>query len=83
MKKFTAIVLLLVLSVLWGCADDLVVDGKRYETYGLFNKDEVRNLDMEYELVWGNIIWGALLFETALAPIYFFGFSMWEPVGFK
>jgi len=73
----------LVLSVLWGCADDFVVDGKKYETYGLFNKDEVCNPDVEYQVVWGNVIWGALLFETAIAPIYFFGFSIFEPVGFK
>jgi len=83
MKKFTAILLLLVFLVLWGCASNLVVEGKVYETYGLFNKDEVRNPAMEYRLVWGNAILGALFFETAIAPIYFFGFSIWEPVGFK
>jgi len=32
-------------------------------------------------MIWGNIIWGVILFVTVIAPIYFFGFSMFEPIG--
>ena len=66
-----------------GCGSTKVIDGVEYDTHGLFNKDEKKNQNIQYELVWGNIIWGAILCETVVAPIYFYGFSMWEPVGKK
>lgn len=85
MKKniVKVLVLLLCLSFLSGCADTKVIDNVEYDTYGLFSKDEKMNLNIQYELVWGNIIWGAVLCETIVAPIYFWGFSCWEPVGPK
>lgn len=66
-----------------GCAQSKVIDGVEYDTHGLFNKDDKKNPNIQYELCWGNIIWGAVLCETIIAPIYFYGFSMWEPVGKK
>lgn len=47
------------------------------------NSELEKNKNIEYEVVWGNVIWGALLFETIIAPIYFFGFDLFEPVGKK
>jgi len=79
-----AICLIFLLCVsLAGCGNTKVIDGVEYDTYGLFDKDEKKNPNIQYELVWGNIIWGAILCETIVAPIYFYGFSMWEPVGKK
>ena len=66
-----------------GCADTKNIDGVTYDTYGLLSKDEKRNDAIQYELVWGNIVWGAILCETVIAPIYFFGFAIWEPTGKK
>lgn len=66
-----------------GCATDLIVSGHKYETYGVFNKDEVRDPGVKYSLSVGNVIWGCVLVETIIAPVYFFGFSMYEPVGLK
>ncbi len=84
MKKIIAIIIILVfLASFLGCADTKIIDGVEYDTYGLLNEDEKRNPDIQYEIVWGNIIWGVIFFETIVAPIYFFGFSMWEPVGKK
>ena len=31
----------------------------------------------------GNVVWSVLLVETVIAPIYFLGFSLFEPVGPK
>lgn len=76
-------ILMILTTTLVGCARTKVIEGVEYDTYGLLNKDEKQSPNIQYELVWGNIIWGAILCETVVAPIYFFGFSIWEPVGKK
>lgn len=73
----------LVVVMLAGCADDMEINGKTYGTYGIINKDEVKDPAIEYKLCVGNLIWSGILFETAIAPIYFIGFSIYEPVGVK
>jgi hypothetical protein len=84
MKKKIAIIVLVVVSLAFsGCANTKVIDGVEYDTYGLLNKDEKKNEKIQYELVWGNIVWGAILFSSVVAPVYFYGFSMCEPVGKK
>lgn len=74
---------LLMVSVLAGCASTKTIDGVEYDTYGLLNEESKRNPDVQYEVCWGNVFWGALLIETVVAPVYFFGFSLHEPVGRK
>lgn len=66
-----------------GCADTKVIDGVEYDTYGIVNASEKKNPDIEYRFVIGNAIWGVVLFETLIAPVYFYGFSIYEPVGKK
>lgn len=78
----TALVLTLTLT-LAGCAENKTIDGTVYETYGLANRDEVRDPNIAYTVSTGNVIWGILLCETLVAPIYFFGWSLYEPVGPK
>ena len=39
--------------------------------------------NIKYEVIWGNLVLGILLCETIVAPVYFFGFSLFEPVGEK
>lgn len=68
---------------LLACAQRKTIDGVTYDTYGLLSADEKRNPDIQYEIVWGNVFWSIVLFETAIAPIYFFGFSIFEPVAKK
>jgi len=65
------------------CGDTKVINGTEYDTYGLLNSDSKKNSNIEYEVIWGNIVWGIVLFETIVAPVYFFGFSLFEPVGPK
>ena len=81
MKKIICCVLILLLLV--GCADKKTIDGITYDTYGLLSAEDKKNPDIQYEVVWGNVIWGVILIETVIAPIYFFGFAMYEPVGKK
>ena len=83
-KTVTAVSLIIVLcAIASGCGNTKVVNGVEYDTYGLMDKDEKKNEKIQYEIIWGNVIWGVILCETLIAPVYFFGFSLWEPVGVK
>ena len=83
-RKVTAVsMVLMMFLVVTGCADSRTINGKTYESYGLLNQDSLKDPCIRYELVVGNVMWGAVLFETVVAPIYFFGFSVFEPVGEK
>lgn len=72
------------------CGSNMVINGKEKTTIGLINiivdDDSVmerKDPSIKYRPIWGNIIWGSILFATIIAPIYFFGFSMFEPVGVR
>jgi len=81
MKILTAI--LVVLLLFTGCANRKTIQGRTYDTYGLLNKDTNKNPNIEYRISAGNVIWSILLFETIVFPVYFVGFSIYEPVGPK
>ena len=66
--------------MLTGCADNKVINGNEYSTYGLINESTNKNPNIMYEISVGNVIWGVLLVQTVIAPLYFFGFSIYEPV---
>lgn len=74
-KRF--IMLLIILLMLVGCGSSKEIDGVDYETYGFINRDEIRNPKIKYQIVTGNVVWGIIL---CVAPVYFFGFSLYEPV---
>jgi len=84
MRRFAAAApaLLLLVSAV-GCAETKVIDGVEYDTFGLVDQEEKRNPDIQYEVSWGNVFWGIVFSETIIAPIYFFGYSLYEPVGKK
>lgn len=79
MKRTIAAVALCTLLV--GCADDRVVNGKNCTSYGLLNRDDKKVQGVAYKTVTGNIVWSVLLSSTIVAPIYFLGFSLYEPIG--
>jgi hypothetical protein len=84
MKRAASITLAIALSIqLAACAKSKVIDGVEYKPYGIFNEEQHHNPNIEYELVNGNIVWSIILFETAIAPIYFIGWSIKQPVGKK
>jgi hypothetical protein len=84
MQKIVAVALVICLMLcLAGCGDNKKIDGTTYGTYGLLDFDDMKNPDIEYRVIWGNVFWGVVLIETVIAPIYFFGFSLFEPVGKK
>ena len=81
MKKLICIIL--VGFTLIVCADEMTIDGVTYDTYGFLNKEENKDPNIKYEVSIGNVIWSCILVETIIAPIYFFGFSLLEPIGIK
>lgn len=86
MKKFIAITLAatLLLSAC-GQPQNLEVNGniKNYPTYGFFNESTHRSEHVCYEVSYGNTFWSIILFQTIIAPVYFIGFSLFNPVGVK
>lgn len=83
MFKVTLVVILIVCMSLVGCGKSMVIDGVERKTVGLIEtstRSGDYSEDVRYEPCWGNIILGVVLIETVIAPIYFFGFSMLNPV---
>jgi len=81
MKKI--IIAMLATAMIMACSDNKTIDGVEYSTYGLMNNEDEKSDSIKYKVCVGNVIWGAVLAETVIAPIYFFGFDMWEPVAKK
>jgi ABC-type oligopeptide transport system substrate-binding subunit len=81
MKRF--FIVLLAVALLFGCGSSKEINGKECETYGFINKDQVYDPDIRYKVITGNVVWGIILAETIVAPVYFFGFSLYEPVEAK
>ena len=80
-RKILLILLVLVLlSSLSACGDSKVIEGVQYDTYGLISESSTRNPGIRYALIVGNLVWGIILVETIIAPIYFFGYSLFEPI---
>ena len=89
-KAVRCAAVLLMVALLAGCGNPLVVNGKNRGTIGLVNMIvadssimEPKYPDVQYRIIWGNVVWGVILSETVVFPVYFFGFSMFEPVGPK
>jgi hypothetical protein len=68
--------------LLSGCgADEKVINGTKYATYGFIDKDENKNPNIQYKVSGWSIFWSIILIETIIAPVYFLGFDLYEPVG--
>lgn len=81
MKKVISIILLC--SLFFSCGSSLIIDNKKYQTYGIINEDDIKDHNIDYDFVWGNLFWSVVLAQTIIAPIYFIGFDIFEPVGKK
>lgn len=56
---------------------------KEYPTYGFINSNTQKSEKICYEVSVGNVIWSIILFSTVVAPVYFVGFSLFNPVSVK
>uniref|UniRef100_A0A6M3LMX0 Lipoprotein n=1 Tax=viral metagenome TaxID=1070528 RepID=A0A6M3LMX0_9ZZZZ len=93
LKKTISALLVISFLFVFACGNTMVLDvpaktttgykTATIGTYGLINKDDDMNPNVKYRLIVGNFIWSIILAETIIAPIYFIGFSIYEPVGVK
>lgn len=74
---------ILLASVLSACGSPIDYNGKHYPTVGVVNSVDKQSEKMCYEVSVGNVIWSIILIETIVAPIYFVGWSLWNPIGPK
>ena len=50
------------------------------ESYGIANEEAKKINGVIYEVSAGNVIWSIILCETLIAPVYFIGWSIKQPV---
>jgi len=88
MKRFIVLCISTVI-IFSGCGVPKTIDGVEYKPVGIFSKIIPENFSknlsnysesIQYEICVGNLIWGIILVETIIAPIYFFGFSIFNPI---
>ena len=80
--KRTLLALALVASTLalTACGNDMTIDGKRYDTFGIANEGSHRDPHIVYEISAGSVIWAILLCETVVFPVYIIGWDLYQPV---
>jgi len=81
MKKLILIAALAL--TLMSCAEKQTIDGKTYGPYGLISKDEDKDPAIRYEVSTGSIVVAVIFSETVIAPIYIFGWDLYEPISKK
>jgi hypothetical protein len=84
MRYVAAILLCIFFATQVGCGEPRTINGKYQDTVGFVDQME-GNKDpcIKYELSAGNLIWSIVLIETIVAPIYFWGWSLFNPVSAK
>ena len=86
--KTKAVVLIIALSLLLaGCGKPQYLgnsaEQKYYPTYGLFNESSAKSRHACYSISVGNVIWSIILAETIIFPVYFVGWSIYNPTRLK
>lgn len=69
--------------LLTACGNDKTINGKEYQTYGVFNEDTLKDPNIKYEVSAGSVIWAIILCETVVFPVYIIGWDLWQPVSAK
>ena len=80
--KYKLILISFLALTLSACGVPIDYNGKHYPTVGIANPQD-RSDHMCYELSIGNVVWSFILVETVIAPVYFVGWSLWNPIGSK
>ena len=72
--------LLLSSFLVTGCHDSKVIGGTLYEPVGVADESK-KSPDVQYDIVWGNVVWSVIFSETLVVPVVLIGWYLWEPVG--
>jgi len=79
-RSLLAITLAASMLALSGCGNDMTIDGKHYDTYGVANMESTKDPKVLYEISAGSVIWAIILSETIVVPVYVIGWDLWQPV---
>lgn len=79
-RVFTMILICCMMSLMVGCGDSKVIDGKNYKQIGFFELGDMSS-NVQYDFIWGNFIWCILSSWTVVAPFVLNGWYAYEPVG--
>ena len=83
MKRLTGLLVALLFVISTGCASDFkTADGRTYSSVGVITMNE-KNPCLKYRAVVGNVLLAAFFLPSVVLPVYFVGFSMWEPYSVK
>ena len=82
-KRFLAVKLVVTLALLSTACGGAKINGVYYDSYGLANEQSHRNPNVVYEISAGSVLWGIVLFETIIAPVYIIGWDLYTPVASK
>jgi len=63
------------------CGQPKVIDGVKYGQYGVFNENQMKNPNIDYQIEPGCVILSIFLFETLVVPVVCVGWYLYEPVG--
>ena len=67
-------------ALLAGCDNNKNIEGKNYPVFGIANQEAQRDPNVIYEISAGSVIWGIILCETIVVPVYIIGWDLWQPV---
>ena len=79
MKKLL-VTMVLVGMLLSGCDNAKKINGRVYQTYGVVNKDDIKDPNVRYKISTGSVIVAIIFSETVLIPLYVLGWDLYEPV---
>jgi len=74
------IILLLAGLLLTSCGDPITKNGKTYECYGFFDKDEIKSQDVKYSFVGMNLFPMVIFSKTIIVPVLLLGFQTHCPI---
>ena len=71
--------LFIMVMIIVSCGQPKRINGKTYDTYGLFSEDVAKNDSIQYSICGESVVCGIIFVETIIVPIYCFGFDLYEP----
>ena len=80
MKTRLIALLIGVAAMLSACGNDKTIDGKHYPVYGVANMEAQKDPNVVYEVSASSVIWGIILCETIVVPVYIIGWDLYQPV---
>lgn len=85
--KRILLILVCVCFFIISCGTPKIINGTYHDTFGVVNRHQKENTEVLYRVIPGNAVWsvvGVVFFPIGLiAPVYFIGFDLWEPIGPK